>query len=108
MDDARARAVDAGHIPTLANTTIFTRRYSNIDEAITEAVWRDAERASMAGDSTELPAFCVRGHRFAVMPASSVGDRKTGIAELQRWPDRLTSNKGIDYLCPTIRGCLPG
>jgi predicted ATPase len=87
MDDALARAVESGHVPTLANThyhkTLFELQRGN-----TEAAWRDAERVLQLGRQHELPTYLAFGSMSRGYARACLGERDAGIAELR---DGLTA-----------------
>ena len=104
MDDALARAVESGHIPTLANTHTHKALFE-LHRGNNEAAWRDAERVLQLGRQHELPTYLAFGSMLRGYARASVGERDVGIAELR---DGLTAyiEQGNKAWVPYYQGLL--
>ena len=104
MDDELARAVNSGHIPTLANTHHHKALFE-LDRGNTEAVWRDAERVLQLGQQHELPTFVAVGTMLHGYARARLGERNAGVAELR---DGLTAyiEQGNKAYVPYYQGLL--
>jgi class 3 adenylate cyclase/predicted ATPase len=104
MDEALARAVESGHIPTLANIhrhkTLFELHRGNTEEAL-----RDAERVVQLARQHELPTFLAFGSKSRGYARARLGERDTGIAELR---EGLTAyiNQGNKAWVPYYQGLV--
>ena len=80
MDDALARAVELGHIPTLANIQYFKALFE-LNRGHTEAARHDATKSCNWGDSTNsLPIWrsdaCCTAMRAPTFPGQPGGFQK--------------------------------
>ena len=82
MDDALARAVELGHIPTLANIQYFKALFE-LNRGHTEAARHDADQILQLGRQHELPTYLAFGRMLHGYARAYLGDRDTGIVELR-------------------------
>ena len=82
MDDALARAVESGDIPTLANIQYFKALFE-LNRGHTEAARHDADQILQLGRQHELPTYLAFGRILHGYARACLGDRDTGIVELR-------------------------
>ena len=104
MDDALARAVESGHIPTLANIHRHKALFE-LHRGNTEGALRDGERVVELGRQHELPTFLAFGSMSRGYARACLGERDTGIAELR---EGLTAyiNQGNKAWVPYYQGLV--
>jgi predicted ATPase len=77
-----ARAVESGHIPTLANIQYFKALFE-LNRGHTEAARQDADQILQLGRQHELPTYLAFGRMLHGYARACLGDRVTGIVELR-------------------------
>jgi class 3 adenylate cyclase/predicted ATPase len=82
IEEAMRRAVDSGHIPTLANTYLFKSLLETIrDDA--EPTLRDAEALVEIAGKHGLALYLATGSLVRGWARARLGDREAGVAELR-------------------------
>ena len=82
MNDALARAVGSGHIPTLANIQYFKALFE-LNRGHTEAARHDADQILQLGRQHELPTYLAWGRMLHGYARACLGDRDAGLVELR-------------------------
>jgi class 3 adenylate cyclase/tetratricopeptide (TPR) repeat protein len=106
IEEAMRRAIDSGHIPTLANTYLFKSLLETIrDDA--ETTLRDAEALVEIAGKHRLALYLATGSVIRGWARARLGDRKAGVAELRhalaKWDEQ-----GNRSTVPLFEGLLAG
>ena len=106
IEEAMRRAVDSGHIPTLANTYLFKSLLETIrDDA--EPTLRDAEALVEIAGKHGLALYLATGSLVRGWARARLGDREAGVAELRhalaKWHEQ-----GNRSTVPLFEGLLAG
>ena len=103
MDDALARAVELGHIPTLANIQYFKALFE-LNRGHTEAARHDADQILQLGRQHELPTYLAFGRMLHGYARAYLGDRDTGIVELREGLTAHTRRRRLYQGCALNKG----
>jgi class 3 adenylate cyclase/predicted ATPase len=106
IEEAMRRAIDSGHIPTLANTYLFKSLLETIrDDA--EPTLRDAEALVEIAGKHGLALYLATGSVIRGWARARLGDREAGVAELRhalaKWDEQ-----GNRSTVPLFEGLLAG
>jgi predicted ATPase len=100
------RAIDSGHIPTLANTYLFKSLLETIrDDA--EATLRDAEALVEIAGKHRLALYLATGSLVRGWAKARLGDREAGVTEL-RHALAKSDEQGNRSSVPLFEGLLAG
>ena len=106
IEEAMRRAIDSGHIPTLANTYLFKSLLETIrDDA--EATLRDAEALVEIAGKHRLALYLATGSLVRGWAKARLGDREAGVTEL-RHALAKSDEQGNRSSVPLFEGLLAG